>query len=224
MVNETTAIYIRDTAAIGSEEEQQEVALDYATTALNLDPAEVMVLSDTALQARNAPSSSDQELFNLADKGDIERVIVRDASRIALNMRDLYDRVTRLVERGVAVHIVESGLRISASASGSEDADDHTMLRALGIAAELETAMNSRRTKEGIAAARAEGKHVGRPPFGFDSDGNGTLVPNEDYETALAVIEEVEAGESKRSVARRADITRATVRNIMDRKEVYLSN
>lgn len=224
MVNETSAIYVRDTAATGSEEEQLEVALDYATTALGLDPAEILVLSDTALQGRNAPSSSDQRLFDLAGEGDIERVIVRDASRIALNMRDLYDRVTRLVECGVAVHIVESGLRIDEPAPGSEEADDHTMLRALGIAAELETAMNSRRTKEGIAAARAEGKHVGRPPFGFDSDGNGNLVPNEDYETALAVIEEVEAGESKRSVARRADITRATVRNIVDRKELYISN
>ena len=81
--------------------------------------------------------------------------------------------------------------------------------------------MNSKRTKEGIAVAKAEGKHVGRPPFGFDSDGDGSLVPNEDYETALAVIEEIEDGESKRSVARRADITRATVRNIMDRTELY---
>lgn len=224
MVNETTAIYVRDTAATGTGEEQLEVTLDYATTTLGLDPAEILVLSDTALQARNTSSSDDQKLFDLAAEGAIERVIVRDASRIALNMRDLHDRVTRLVEGGVAVHIVEPGLRIDGSESGSEDADDHTMLRALGIAAELETAMNSRRTKEGIAAARAEGKHVGRPPFGFDSDGNGTLVPNEDYETALAVIEEIEAGESKRSVARRADITRTTVRNIMDRKELYRSN
>jgi DNA invertase Pin-like site-specific DNA recombinase len=99
--------------------------------------------------------------------------------------------------------------------------DGQTMLRALGIAAELEAAMNSKRTKEGIAVAKAEGKHIGRPPFGFDSDGDGGLVPNEDYETAVAVIKEIEAGESKRSVARRADITRATVRNILDRTELY---
>ncbi|WP_122091181.1 recombinase family protein [Halalkalicoccus subterraneus] len=225
MVSKTTAIYIRDTEATGSEDRQLETALDYATTVLDLDPAEILVLSDTALRARNTSSSGDQKLFDLAAEGAIGRVIVRDASRIAMNMRDLYDRVTQLVECGVAVHIVESGLRINDPESESDGGEKgHTMLRALGVAAELETAMNSRRTKEGIAAARAEGKHVGRPPFGFDSDGNGNLVPNEDYETALAVITEIETGESKRAVAHRADITRATVRNIVDRKEIYRSD
>lgn len=222
-MNETTVIYIRDTAATDSAEEQLEMTLEYATTVLGLDPAEIIVLSDTALHGRNAPSSSDQELFELTTDGDIERVIVRDASRIAMNMRDLHDRVTRLVDRGVAVHIIESGLRINDPEWESDTTvDERTMLRALDIAAELETTMISKRTKEGIAVAQAEGKHVGRPPFGFDSDGDGNLVPNEDYETALAVIEEVEAGESKRSVAGRAGISRATVRNIMDRKELYL--
>jgi DNA invertase Pin-like site-specific DNA recombinase len=224
-VRKTTAIYTRDTTATNSSDEQVEMALDYAMKVLDLDPAEITVLSDTALQGRNTPSSSDQELFDLATNGDIERVIVRDASRIARNMRDLHDRVTRLVEHGVAVHIIEPGLRIGDPERGfdAELADD-TMLRALGIAAELEATMNRERTKEGIAVARAEGTHVGRPPFGFDSDGDGNLVPNENYETALAVIEEVEAGESKRSVANRADISRTTVRNIMDRKDLYASD
>lgn len=222
-VNETTAIYVRDTAATDSEERQLETAHDYATRVLDLDPAEIVVLSDTALQARNTSSSSDQRLFDLAADGEIERVIVHDASRIAVNMRDLHDRVTRLVESGVAVHIVQPGLRIAAPEGEPDgEVDDRTMLRALGIAAELEASMSSKRTKEGIAAAQAEGKHVGRPPFGFDSDGDGGLVPNEDYETALAVIEEIEAGESKRSVANRAGVSRATVRSIMERKDLYL--
>jgi DNA invertase Pin-like site-specific DNA recombinase len=214
-VRKTTAIYTRDTTATNSSDEQVEMALNYAMKVLDLDPAEITVLSDTALQGRNASSSSDQELFDLATDGDIEHVIVRDASRIARNMRDLHDRVARLVENGAAVHIIEPGLRI-------DDPDQET-LRALRIAAELETDMSSKRTEEGIAVAQAEGTHVGRPPFGFDSDGNGNLVPNENYETALAVIEEVEAGESKRSVANRADISRATVRNIVDRKDLYVS-
>lgn len=224
MAEQTAAIYIRDTAATDSKDEQLEVTLEYAARVLDLDPAEVLVLSDTAQQGRDAPSSSDQELFDLAAAGDLEHVIVRDASRIATNMRDFHDRVSQLVDSGVAVHVIEPGLRINdPEQEQDQDAavDDHTMLRALGIAAELEATMNSRRTKEGIAAARAEGKHVGRPPFGFDSDGDGNLVPNENYETALAVIEEIENGESKRSVASRADITRATVRNILDRKDLY---
>ncbi len=218
----TTAIYIRDTKNAQSADEQRAVALDYAERVLNLDSEDIIVLGDTALRARTSPSSDDQRLFELAEEGDIERVIVPDASRIAKNMGDLHERLTRLVEAGVAVHIIEAGLRIGEPGSDAGP-DDRTMLRALGIAAEVSAAVSSERTKEGIAAAKSAGKHVGRPPFGFDADGNGGLIPNEDFETALAVIEEIEAGESKRSTARRAGITRATVRNIVDRKELYQS-
>lgn len=224
MVDKTAAIYVRDTPATDSKDEQLEMAFDYATQVLDLEQTDIEVLSDTAQHGRDAPKSSDQELFDLATDGAIEHVIVRDASRIATSMRDLHERVSQLVENDVAVHIIEPGLRINdPDGKTDEDIDDHTMLRVLGIAAELEAAVSSRRTQEGIAAAKAAGKHVGRPPFGFDSDGDGNLLPNDDFETALAVIEEVEAGESKRSVARRADITRATVRNIMDRKDLYRS-
>lgn len=223
-MEKTTVIYIRDTAATDSKDKQREVTLEYATRVLDLDPEEIVVLSDTALHGREAPSSSDQKLFELAAEGAIERVVTRDASRIATNMRDLNDRVKQLVDDDVALHIVEEGLRIGESGREIADTvDDHTMLRALGIAAELEATTSSERTREGIAAAQAEGKHVGRPPFGFDSDGDGNLVPNEDFETAQAVIEQIEAGDSKRSTARDAGITRATVRNILDRKELYRS-
>ena len=218
----TTAIYIRDTENAQSADEQREIALDYAARVLDLDPEEIIVLGDTALRARTSSSSDDQRLFDLAEGGDIERVIVPDASRIATNMDDLNDRVTRLLDAGIAIHIIEGGLRIGEPGDES-GSDDRAMLRALDIAAELDTAVGSERTKEGIAAAKAEGKHVGRPPFGFDADGKGGLIPNEDFETALAVIEEIEAGESKRSTARRAGITRSTVGNIVERKELYHS-
>lgn len=219
-MDERTVIYVRDTTAIDSAHEQRERALDYATEVLGLDSGDVELLSDTAAEARVVPSSNDQKLFALADAGDIDRVIIHDAARIAKNMRDLNERITRLIEDGVAVHIIEAGLRLGEKGS-DVGPDDRTMLRALGIAAELEASVTSERTKEGIAAAKAAGKHIGRPPFGFDSDGSGGLVPNDNFETALLVIERIESGESKRSTARKADTTRATVQNIVDRKDLY---
>jgi ABC-type Fe3+/spermidine/putrescine transport system ATPase subunit len=41
------------------------------------------------------------------------------------------------------------------------------------LAAEVSATVSSERTKEGIAAAKSAGKHVGRPLFGFDADGEG---------------------------------------------------
>lgn len=219
-MSKPTAIYVRGTAATESTHEQREQALDYATQVLGLDPAAIRMLSDTATEARTSQSSGDQRLFALAAEGAIQRVIVCDAARIAKNMRDLNARITTLVENDVAVHIIEAGLQLGENGPDAAP-DDQTMLRALGIAAELDATMTRKRTEEGVAAAKAAGKHVGRPPFGFDTDDAGGLIPNEDFETALAVIEEIEAGESKRSTARRAGITRATVQNIINRKERY---
>ena len=216
-----TAIYVRVAPGTESTHTQREAALEYAADVLDIDPADSLVLTDSGTYTRTDDTSGHQRLFDLAADGAIERVIMCDAARIATNMRDLNDRVTQLVESGVAVHIIEPGIRIGEPGADAGP-DDRTLLRVLGIAAELEMAVNSERTREGIAAAKAEGKHVGRPPFGFDADGAGGLVPNEDFETALAVIEEIEAGKSKRSTARRAGITRSTVGNIMDQKEAYL--
>ncbi len=216
-----TAIYVRVAPGTASTREQREAALEYAADVLGIDPADGLVLTDSGTYTRTDNDSGHQRLFDLAADGAIERVIMCDAARIATNMRDLNDRVTQLVGAGVAVHIIEPGIRIGESGRDSGP-DDRMLLRVLGIAAELETAVNSERTREGIAAAKAEGKHVGRPPFGFDADGAGGLIPNEDFETALAVIEEIEAGESKRSTARRAGVTRSTVGNIIDQKEQYL--
>jgi DNA invertase Pin-like site-specific DNA recombinase len=218
-----TAIYVRTAPGTESTDTQHEEALEYAADVLGIDPADSLVLSDSGTYTRTDDSSGHQRLFELAADNDIERVIMRDAARIATNMRDLNDRITQLVEAGVAVHIIEPGVRIG-EAGDDAGPDDRTLLRVLGIAAELEMAVNSERTKEGIAAAKAAGKHVGRPPFGFNADGNGGLVPNEDFETALAVIEEITAGKSKRSTAHRGDITRSTVGNIVDHQDLYLDH
>jgi DNA invertase Pin-like site-specific DNA recombinase len=218
-----TAIYVRTAPGTESTDAQREEALEYAVDVLGIDPADSLVLADTGTYTRTDDSSGHRRLFDLAADDDIERVIMRDAARIATNMRDLNDRITQLVEAGVAVHIIEPGIRIG-EAGPNAGPDDRTLLRVLGIAAELEMAVNSERTREGIAAAKAEGKHVGRPPFGFDADGAGGLIPNEDFETALAVIEEIEGGKSKRSTARRAGVTRSTVGNIVDQKNLYLDH
>jgi DNA invertase Pin-like site-specific DNA recombinase len=211
-----TAIYIRTAPGTESADEQRDETFDYAANILGIDPADSLVLSDSGTDTRANESSGYNRLFDLADDGTIERVIMSDAARIATNMRDLSAHITRLVEAGVAVHIIDVGFHV-----GEGESDDQMALDLLGIAAEMESAVNRERTREGLAAAKAAGKHVGRPPFGFDADGDGGLVPNENFETALTVIEEIKAGRSVRSTARQAGISRATVGNITEQKDLY---
>lgn len=217
-----TVIYVRTAPGTRTADEQRDEALDYAANVLGIDPADSLVLSDSGTYARTDESSGHRQLFDLADDGTIERVIMCDAARIATNMSDLNAHITRLVEAEVAIHIINSGFQVGESGTDTGP-DDQTLLRILSIGAELETAVNRERTREGLAAAEAAGKHIGRPPFGFDADGNGGLIPNEDFETALAVIESIEEGKSVRSTARSAGISRATVGNIIDQKDRYMT-
>ena len=221
-----TAIYARVSTEEQSLEGQQKSAWEYATETLGVDPADVEVIRDKST-GTDTDRSGYRELLDRASDGEFDRVVVREVSRIARNMRDLNKTIGQLVDDyDVTVHIIDAGLVIG---DADEDDvfgdvfDDRLVLQFLGIAATMEAKMTKQRTMAGLAAAEAAGKHTGRPPYGFDIDDEGCLVPNENFYTALAVIERIEAGESVRSTARHAGIARSTVRNIVDRKETYVS-
>lgn len=91
----------------------------------------------------------------------------------------------------------------------------------MGTIAQLEADMIRERSRSGIEAAKRAGKHVGRPPFSFDVNGDGYLSPNENYDMAVEILERIEKGESKRSTARYADVARSTVGRIVDRADLY---
>lgn len=218
-----TAIYARVSTPEQSLDGQQERAWEYATETLGIDPGDITILTDKS-SGTNTDRSGYRELMQLAQDGEITRVVVREVSRIARNMRDLNETVGRLADDlDVSVHIIDAGLQIGEQGDDGGLVDDRMVMQILGIAAELEAKLNKERTMAGLAAAEAAGKHTGRPPFGFDTDDDGYLVPNENFDTALAVIDRVADGDkSVRSTARHAGIARSTVRNILNRKDLYL--
>lgn len=216
----TTAIYARVSTEEQSLEGQKKSAWEYATDVLGAEKSDIIILEDKST-GTDTDRSGYRELLSRAESGDIDRVVVREVSRIARNMRDLNRTIGRLVDdQGVSVHIIDADLHIGEDAD-SGLVDDEMVLQLLGMAAELEAKLNKERTMAGLAAAEEAGKHTGRPPFGFDTDDEGYLIPNDNFDTALAVIDRVDEGESIRSTARHAAITRSTVRSIVDRREMY---
>lgn len=215
-----TVIYARVSTEEQSLEGQQQSAWEYATDRLGVDADAISIIRDKST-GTDTDRSGYRDLLDRAAAGEIEQVVVREVSRIARNMRDLNDTIGQLVDdHDVTVHIIDAGLVVG---DGDADGvfDDRLVLQFLGIAAELEAKMTKQRTMAGLAAAQAAGKHTGRPPYGFDTDDEGYLIPNENFDTARAVIDRIEAGESVRSTARHAGIARSTVRNITDRKDLY---
>jgi len=218
-----TAIYVRVSTPDQSLDGQKQAAWDYCVETLDESPGNIVVLEDKST-GTDTERSGYRELMNRASAGEFDRVVVREVSRIARNMRDLNRTVGSLVDdHGVSVHIIDAGLAVGEDADESL-IDDEMILQLLGIAAELEAKLNKERTKAGLAAAQEAGKHTGRPPFGFDTDEDGYLVPNENFDTALAIIERIESDDkSVRSTATHAGVSRATVRSVVDRKEIYLT-
>ena len=96
------------------------------------------------------------------------------------------------------------------------------LLNFLCEVAEREAEIKRDNITEGIAASRAQGKWHGRPPFGFDVGPEGYLTPNDDYETAIVILDELDKGASKRDLARRTGIARSTVRKVANTPERYI--
>ena len=104
-----------------------------------------------------------QKLLATVKSGDT--IIVESVSRFARNTRDLLELVENLTEMGVEF------------VSQKEHIDTTTptgkfMLTVFGAVAELERGYILQRQREGILAAKAKGKHLGRPvkqaPSHFD--------------------------------------------------------
>ena len=127
----------------------------------------------------------------------------------------------RLVdEHGVALHVLDMGIDVDPA---ERDPYTRAFLQVAATFAELEAEIKRQNTREGMDAARDQGKWTGRPPFGFDVGAEGYLAPNDDYETALVVIDELDKGVSKSQLARRAGVSRMTIMRIDENRERYLS-
>lgn len=133
--------------------------------------------------------------------GDV--LVVHSMDRLARSLSDLLGLVKELTERGVTVEFVKEHLTFG----GITDEDDDSaraakklMLAVMGGAAEFERDMIRARQREGIDAAKAAGKHLGRAAI---------LKPAQVKELRKRVA----AGEDKAEIAKLFGISRASVYN-----------
>jgi DNA invertase Pin-like site-specific DNA recombinase len=126
---------------------------------------------------------------------DGDTLHVHSIDRLARNMIELQSMVDELVGRGVSVVFHKEQLRFSA---GADDAMQRLMLQMMGSFAEFERSMIKERQREGIAAAKRAGKHLGRKAALSD-------VQVAELRKAKA------AGESAPALAKRYGVSRATV-------------
>ena len=90
-------------------------------------------------------------------RGD-DTVVVHSIDRLARNLADLESLIQHMNDKGVTVEFRKESLTFS----GGTDAMQKLLLQMLGAVAEFERSMIRERQREGIAAAKAAGKPLGR--------------------------------------------------------------
>jgi putative DNA-invertase from lambdoid prophage Rac len=144
-------------------------------------------------------SASQRPQFNelLRQIRDGETLIVSKLDRIGRDAQDVGATIKLLAARSIKVVVLQLGKLDLTSAAGK------LMLAMLSAVAEMERDLLVERTHAGLARAKAEGKRLGRKP-------KTTPEQHEAIKSAYG------KGESVSSLARKYEISRASILNIVN--------
>lgn len=219
----STGVYARVSTDDQSLSRQREECYEYATERAGCDPSTVEFYEDKAT-GTDTEREAYQRLMNDVEAGEVETVIALETSRLSRSVGDLATTVEHLLEHGTGLHVVNRNIVLEPG--DQTDPMQKAFLQLMGVFAEMEASMTRERIKSGIRQAKAEGKNVGRPPYGFTTGSeSGDFVPEyPEFEKAQVAIERYDGGDSIRSISMDLDIPRSTVRRIVKddkRRELY---
>jgi len=95
-----------------------------------------------------------------ARRGHVSTIVVVRIDRWARSLQELVMDVNELVNRGVRFVAIENGFDFNQK---NFNATNQLLLNIMSSLADFERSLLSERVKEGMARAKAEGKHIGRP-------------------------------------------------------------
>jgi putative DNA-invertase from lambdoid prophage Rac len=140
-----------------------------------------------------------KRLLNEAAVGDTIRIA--DAARLFRSVSDVLALRPVLIRRGLHLK-VESGL-LSGIDLAADDPGTKMVVSVLAAVLEFQRDMISENTKEGVAAAEASGKQLGRP----------TAL---DEDQAAAVVQAYREGTAVKALARQYATSPKTIRRVLD--------
>jgi DNA invertase Pin-like site-specific DNA recombinase len=161
-------------------------------------------------------STSRREYQRLRESvAEYDVVVAHELDRLGRSFADLAGFVEDLREKGIDIDLVNQPI----GTVGEDDWMAEMMLNMMMVFADAERKMIRSRVQEGIDAAIADGKRVGRPPFGYTvEDGFLQQIPAE-YVRAQTFIREVRKGREKKATAAFFDIPESKIRSILARAE-----
>lgn len=149
-----TVAYLRVSTGSQDLANQKMAVLDYAK------PQRFTVdrFVEAQVSSRKTPTERGiDDLLGTLDAGD--RLIVSELSRLGRSLGQVIRIVDELVKRKVRFVAIKEAIRFE----GKQDMQTKVMIALFGLFAEVERDLISQRTREGLAAARAQGRLLGRP-------------------------------------------------------------
>ncbi|MEZ9466569.1 recombinase family protein [Vibrio breoganii] len=165
--------------------------VDRQLAGLPLD--KTFVESMSAKSTRNRPILND--CIDYLRQGD--ELYVHSIDRLARNLLDLQSIIDKVNAKGASVIFVSESLEFSSK----EDPFAQLTMQMLGAFAEFERKLINIRQREGMMAAKAAGKHVGRPP-----------LPDE---VIKVIRQKASQGTPKAQIASECEVSRQTVYRVL---------
>ncbi|EGQ9159415.1 recombinase family protein [Vibrio parahaemolyticus] len=136
-----------------------------------------------------------QQCLDYLREGD--QLYVHAIDRLARNLLDLQQIINEVNDKGASVHFVTEGLEFSKK----DDPFAELTLQMLGAFAEFERKLINTRQREGMAAAKAKGKHIGRPSISS--------------QTESKIRQKALEGVGKAQIAKDCNVSRQTVYRVL---------
>ena len=162
-----------------------------------LDGLDLDIVFEDKVSGKDTDRPQLQACLKHCRQGDT--LYVHSIDRLARNLSDLEKLVAELTDKGVTVVFMKENMTFT----GEENPMLTLMLQVMGSFAQFERSLIRERQKEGIAIAKAKGKHVGRPR---------TMTE----ERKAEIMKAVESGEAKRRIASRFGISPTSLYKIIN--------
>lgn len=167
-----------------------------------------------------------QELWSDVEAGKIDRVVAYEMSRLSRRLSTSAEFMELCAEHAVALETIND-MFPNLRGGGQDDIWDELIAKFSAWMMEFEREMTRERVRSGVQKALAEGKWVGRPPYGFETDDDGYLqVKTNDYlRMQMAVEDFTFTDEPINAIAEQWQVPNSTLDRIVkdeDRRELYV--
>lgn len=198
-----TLAYVRVSTG-GQDLGQQKLAiLDYARQH-RIRVKEFIETHSSAMRA--AQKEQLLTVINSLRSGD--RLVVSELSRLGRSLGQILQIVERLIQQQVGVVAIKEGIVFE----GKHTMQTKAMIALFGLFAEVERDLIAERTKEGLAAARAKGKNLGRPKGALGK----SRLDGKEQESRLFLQKRV----STASLARIMDVSPTTLHHFIKTRKL----